>query len=156
VALEVLEEPRLKEIRGRISPSLLLTPLQRLKGGPLGLPKVDCVTSSTIGTKVPEPQSAILEDIRRNRNKARSHKIGRGDRDTRGDQQEVLIWTDGSKISNRAGYGVYLGRNSNINMADRTLGDQTSDNEELQAMLRSLKLSADLPRTHIMTDNEPV
>jgi len=36
---------------------------------------------------------------------------------TRGDQQEVLIWTDGSKIHNRAGYGVYFGKNSNINMA---------------------------------------
>jgi len=28
---------------------------------------------------------------------------------TRGDQQEVLIWTDHSKIHNRAGYGVYFG-----------------------------------------------
>jgi len=124
-------------------------------GGPLGLPKVDCVTSSTIGTKVPEPQSATLEDIRRNRNKARSYKIGRGDMVTRGDRQEVLIWTDGSKIHTRAGYGVDLGRNSNLNMAGRTLGDQMSDNSELQAMLRDLELSADLPSIHVITDNEP-
>jgi len=108
VAREVLEDPRLKEIWGRISPSLLLTPFSAFTqgGGPLRLPKVDCVTSSTIGTKAPESESAILEDIRRNRNKARSHKIGRGDMVTRGDQQEVFIWTDGSKIHNRAGYGV--------------------------------------------------
>jgi len=143
---------------GKDQPPLLLTPFSAFTQGegPLGLPKVDCVTSSTIGTKVPEPQSAILEDIRRNRNKTRSHKLGRGDMVTRGDQQEVLIWTDGSKIHNRAGYGAYFGRNSNLNIAGRTLGDQTSDNSELQAMLRALELSEDLPSIHIITDNELV
>jgi len=33
---------------------------------------------------------------------------------TRADQQEVLIWTDGSKIHNRVDNGVYFGRNSNL------------------------------------------
>jgi len=153
VAREVLEDPRLKEIWGRISPPLLLTPFSTFTWT---LPKVDCVTSSTIGAKVPEPQSALLEGIRRNRNKTRSQKIGRGDMVTRGDQQEVLIWTDSSKIHNGAGYGVYFGRNSNLNMVGRTLGDQTSENSELQVILRALELSTDLPSIHIITDNELV
>jgi len=59
VAREVLEDPRLKEIWGRISLSLPLTPFSAFThgGGPLGLTKVDCVI--TIRTNVQEPQSAM-------------------------------------------------------------------------------------------------
>jgi ribonuclease HI len=68
----------------------------------------------------------------------------------------MLVWTDGSRTKEKAGFGVYFLSNSLLNTAERTIGDQTSDNAELQAMLRALKITADMQDIHIITDNESV
>lgn len=73
---------------------------------------------------------------------------------TKGKGEEVLIWTDGSKTGKKAGYGVYFGKDSHLNIAERTVGDQTSDNAELQATLRALEIATDMPDIHIITNDQ--
>jgi ribonuclease HI len=52
-------------------------------------------------------------------------------------------------------WGVLVA-NSPLNTTEHTIGDQTSDNMELQAMLWALEITADMPNIHVITNNESV
>lgn len=70
---------------------------------------------------------------------------------------EIILWMDSSKTkAGKAGYGIYCAKNSHLNTKACTVGDQTSDNTELQAMLKAVELSSMLLKVHIVTDNELV
>jgi ribonuclease HI len=84
------------------------------------------------------------------------NRLARGDLVHKGINNETLVWTDGSKTKEKVGFGVYFSANSPLNTAKCTVRDQTSDNAELQAMLQALKITADMPDIHIITDNESV
>jgi ribonuclease HI len=101
-------------------------------------------------------ESACLHTIRGQRTKGLT-TIGNGNNSTTmGHGGETLVWTDGSKTNGKAGFGVYFGKGSNLNTIEQTVGDQTSDNSELQAMLKVLVLTRNKTNIHIITDNKAI
>jgi ribonuclease HI len=59
-------------------------------------------------------------------------------------------------VKEAAGYGVYFGQNNSLNVVARTVGEQTLDNLELQAVLKALELTMERQNIHIIMDNEVV
>jgi hypothetical protein len=101
-------------------------------------------------------QSSTLQTIRKQRKKKMVNKLAHRDLIHRGTDRDTLVWTDRSRTKGKAGYGVYFSANSPLNTLEQAVGDQTSDNAELQATLQALEITADTPNIHIIMDNEVV